>query len=241
MTSGRSLAGMLVIAALALCPRAAAAASASILANAPAPAVHTAAVSHHRHHHLAFRHSHHHHARVAQLTRRETQPTLPRSRPEPPHRAERRAALPHQLRNHGHEGGSRGGARHLASVAPGAGLPAVSARRLECSQNLGFAALGEWVMSGRGPPRAGPLPNSIPSSSAGSRFTLRSADLRLESIPDPSLHSSTAPAMALPCPVATRRRHRSRFDPEQLNGRSHVDRLEGATTCHLMPSSGELS
>src|SRR5207244_12203719 len=74
-----------------------------------------------------------------------------------PRRTERRAALPHIVRTHRTDPGPRHGSRHMAAMSGTASGLTPATRPIEPA---GFSTLFSCehpMISGRGPPRAGPL------------------------------------------------------------------------------------
>jgi hypothetical protein len=206
--------------------------------HATALAVHTATGL--KHHGAHLRHHARPHRHLAQLSRMPVTRTLPHSMPPVPRHHERRAALPpHQVRAGRDHSGSRSGLRHMAATSSDGGLLTVSVQRLERLQNRKVQSFGEWVTSGRGPPRAGPTSNSVPLPYAGPCNTLWSALSLLPTIAPHDRSPAGASACRMRGASAPCVADRSTDEPEQLHGRSHTDRREGAVVCPFMPSSGE--
>lgn len=104
---------------------------------------------HHLRHHLRRRHD--------ELSRHRTA-ALPQApvRPETPQRPERRALLPQVTRTQRHSPDSRAGARGFAAVMPSTILSSTSMSGAGALERSYTVECGEFLASGRGPPRAPP-------------------------------------------------------------------------------------
>ena len=197
-----------------------------------APALHTATPNDHvhvrSHHRVHHRHAH------DQFARARVSPAAPLPQRSAPHRAERHAAVPHNLRRDRQDPGSRDGLALAASATAG-GLTGPP-RRLDGLRLVSLAHREGRVISGRGPPRARAIESQPPALSGGPSEHLRSV-FRSGSVP--------AAARALPAPRALPRPPMGHLpfttfvSPELLSVRSHVGRPEGTAACLPTPSHGE--
>ena len=197
-----------------------------------APAVHTAAPDGHlhvRHHHRA----HHRHVHD-QLSRARVSPFAPMPQRPAPHRAERRAAVPPNLRRDRQNQGSRDGLPVATSATAGGVTGAL--RRLDGIRLVSIASREGRVISGRGPPRPRALESHTSSLPGGPSEFLWSA-VCSGSVPTASC---VLPASrALPRPTTGHLPFFASVPPELLPVRSHVRRPEGTAACLPTPSRGE--
>jgi len=210
-----------------------------------AAASHTGSVQrprHHHRHHAAVRRAH---ATAHLQSSRGTSP----SHPGPPHRSERRAALPHVTRDHRPPQHGRSGARSLSANPETAPVVTLSVRGLRALEHDSFGNFAGDRGAGRGPPRASPLESS-------SSRVFRSADAAgaFDLSPPPALSLPTRPTPLRRLPGLSgasshaRGRHPAAAAPTVcwfITGSpscaSPADRVEGATAGLPPPSVGGLT
>ena len=224
----RLVARSIAIMALALLGQAPAARAMTLVA---APAIHAAVLDGHPqvrpHHRAQHRHVH------AQLTRARVSPVSPLPKRPAPHRAERRAAVPHNLRRNRQGPEWRGGLA-LASSAT-TGLQTGAPRRPGGIRSVSMVRREGRVISGRGPPCARALESHPPTPPDRPSEFLRS--VRSGNVP---AASCAPPAFrALPHPPTSQLLCFASVTSERLHVRSHVRRPEGKAACLPTPSLGE--
>jgi hypothetical protein len=204
------------------------------------PALHTSAgaldVRRHPAHRRLRHHAHRHGAHLARLTRHigHRGDGLP-ARPAP-RRTERRAALPHVVRTHRADPGPRHGGRHVAALASALRAAALAAGPLDPARTSTSFACEHPMISGRGPPRAGP-PSHSPAFAAAPAVPFRAAHAPAHTPPDVV---SFRPPRTVPC-AARGPRWLFPVDSERQRCRSLAHRPEGAVAGFMSPSVGELS
>jgi hypothetical protein len=228
-TVARSVFTLMLVAGLGLAPAARATCTTAAAAVQTSTRAHLPSLAQHRRHHAHRRGG----AGAQTALRASSTPTAPA---RPAHRAERRAALPSQVRTHRHSPGSRQG---LAMLMPsGTEVTSIAAQRLDDPSSRPVPCHEGRVISGRGPPRAPPLARLSPASSPGPDPSRRSPASAHPTAPAPS--APHPPFVAAPWPRFGASLTPVVHSPEPVLGRSHVRRPEGATTCISMPSSGDV-
>jgi hypothetical protein len=225
----RLVARSIVILALALLGQAPVARAMTPVA---APAVHTTTPDgklHVRHHHR----DHHRHLRD-QFTRAHVSPFAPLPQHPAPRHAERRAAVPRELRRDRQDQGSRDGLA-LASSAATIGVTG-SSQRVEWIRRESIASREGRVISGRGPPPARALESHTPALPGGPSEFLRSV---FRSVSVPAESRALPASRARPPLSASHLPFFASVSPELLSVRSHVRRPEGTAACLPTPSRGE--
>ncbi len=207
----------------------------------PTAAVHTAATQHRRLHHH-HRHVRHHH--IAQLSRHVTRPSDGVPVHPTPHRAERRAALPHVVRGQSHTS-FRQGSRHAGALPADTPRLTAMSQRAETLRSTTLCACEHPLIAGRGPPRAGPFsdlsgpPSGLPACSAAPVVPFRAAmppfTRPLMAVP------RSAPRTAAPCALRLRRGRSFPMFPGRLRGCPLASRPEGAGASSCLPSMGDHS
>ena len=225
----RRVARLITILAVALLSQAPAARAALRVA---APAMHTATPGGQLrvcHHHRAHRRHEH-----DQIARAHASPFAPAPGRPARHRAERRAAVPQNLRRGRQGQGPRDGLALVACAVAGGmtGAP----RRLDGLRPAAAGDLEGRVTSGRGPPPARALESHSPAPPGGPPAHPWSAS-RPGSVP---AASRVLPASrAFPRPAAGHPAFAVSVAPELLPVRSHVRRPEGTAACLPTPSHGD--
>ena len=207
----------------------------------PAAAVHTASTP--RHH---VRHRHHRRAQPPAFVARQL-PSHP-AVPAPParHRPHGRATLPSLAHAPRHQPGSKATAKRAAAPSADGAMLTLASRTLAPRQNVMPDGREHPVTGGRGPPRGSPVthlrdvrcPAAIPSFVSAALHAPPGAS----SAPQTTAHHVAAASnccRASASPTRLRRAtHRQVSLPGLPPGRLHAVRLEGATACLTMPSSG---